>query len=72
MTQQKILSRDFILCFFAQFAFSSVFNILVPTIPIYLSRFQAKEAEIGFLIGVFSISSLIFRPIVGNALLNIP
>ena len=72
MTQQKILSRDFILCFFAQFAFSSVFNILVPTIPIYLSRFQAKEAEIGFLIGVFSISSLILRPIVGNALLNIP
>jgi MFS family permease len=71
MTQQKILSRDFILCFFAQFAFSSVSNILVPTIPIYLSRFQAKEAEIGFLIGIFSLSSLIFRPIVGRALLNI-
>jgi MFS family permease len=72
MTQQKILGRDFILCFFAQFTFQSAFNILVPTIPIYLSRFQAKEAEIGFLIGVFSFSSLILRPIVGSALLNIP
>jgi MFS family permease len=72
MTQQKIFSRDFILCSFAQFTFQSVFTILVPTIPIYLSRFQAKEAEIGFLIGVFSFSSLILRPIVGSALLNIP
>jgi len=72
MSQQKIFSRDFILCSFAQFTFQSAFTILVPTIPIYLSRFQAKEAEIGFLIGVFSLSSLILRPIVGSALLNIP
>jgi len=72
MTPQKILGRDFILCFFAQFAFVSVFAILLPTIPIYLSRFEAKEAEIGFLVGIFSFSSLILRPIVGRALLNIP
>ena len=72
MIPQKILSRDFILCSLAHFVFSSVFAILIPTIPIYLSRFEAKEAEIGFLIGIFSFSSLIFRPIVGRALLNIP
>jgi MFS family permease len=72
MKLQNILSRDFILCFFAQFAFVSVFAILVPTIPIYLSRFEAKEAEIGFLVGILSFSSLILRPIVGKALLNIP
>jgi len=71
MPQEKIFSRDFILCSFAQFTFQSAFTILVPTIPIYLSRFQAKEAEIGFLIGVFSFSSLILRPIVGSALLNV-
>jgi predicted MFS family arabinose efflux permease len=72
MTTQKILSRDFILCFFAQFSFSLVFCLLIPTIPIYLSRFEAKEAEIGFLIGIFSVSSLILRPVVGRALLSIP
>jgi MFS family permease len=71
MTPQKILSRDFILCFFGNFAFQSVFAILVPTIPIYLSRFEAKEAEIGFLVGIFSLSSLILRPIVGRGLSNI-
>jgi MFS family permease len=72
MTTQKILTRDFVFSFFAQFAFSSVFCILIPTLPIYLSRKGSSEAEIGFLIGVFSISSLVLRPFVGRALLRIP
>ncbi len=72
MATQKILTRDFVLCFFAQFTFSSVFYVLIPTLPIYLSRLGAKEAEIGVLVGVFSVSSLIFRPIVGKALTKFP
>jgi MFS family permease len=72
MAIEKILTRDFILSFFAQFAFSSVFCILIPTFPIYLSGKGSPEAEIGLLIGVFSVSSLILRPFVGRALLRIP
>jgi len=68
---QKILNRNFVLAFFAQFTFTSVFYILVPTLPIYLSRLGSKEAEIGVLIGTFFLSSLIFRPFVGRALLKI-
>jgi MFS family permease len=72
MATQKILTRDFVLCFFAQFTFSSVFSILIPTIPIYLSRMGAREAEIGVLVGALSVSSLVLRPLVGRALLKIP
>ena len=72
MAIEKILTRDFVLSFFAQFAFSSVFCILIPTFPIYLSGKGSPEAEIGLLIGVFSVSSLILRPFVGRALLRIP
>jgi MFS family permease len=72
MATQKILTRDFILSFFAQFSFSFVFSILIPTIPIYLSRMEAKEAEIGVLVGALSVSSLALRPLVGRALLRIP
>jgi MFS family permease len=72
MAIEKILTRDFILSFFAQFAFSSVFCILIPTFPIYLSGKGSPEAEIGLLIGVLSVSSLILRPFVGRALLRIP
>ena len=71
-TIRKILTRDFILGFFAQFTFLSVFYILIPTLPIYLLRSGSKEAEIGVLIGIFFISSLVFRPFVGKALLKIP
>ena len=72
MTTQKILTRDFVLNFLAQFAFSFVSFILIPTIPIYLSRFEAKAGEIGFLVGILSVSSLIPRPFIGRALLRIP
>ncbi len=69
---QKIFTRDFVLSFFAQFTFSSVFSILIPTIPIYLSRVGAREAEIGVLVGSLSVSSLVIRPLVGRYLLKIP
>jgi predicted MFS family arabinose efflux permease len=70
MTARKILTRDFILSFFAQVAFSSVFFILIPTIPIYLSRLGATEAGIGVLVGALSVSSLVLRPFIGRALLK--
>ena len=73
-TQQirEILTRDFILGFSAQFTFLIALHILIPTLPIYLSRLGSKEAEIGVLVGIFSVSSLVFRPFVGKALLKIP
>jgi len=69
---KKILTRDFVLAFFATFAFTCVFNMLIPTLPIYLSRVGSTEVEIGILIGIFGISSLVLRPFVGRALLKIP
>ena len=69
---RKILIRDFILCFFAQFTFTFVIFSLIPTLPIYLSRLGPKEVEIGVLIGSSAVASLVLRPFVGRALLKIP
>ncbi len=71
-TLQKIVTREFILGFFSQFAFISVFYILIPTLPVYLLRSGSEEVEIGVLIGVFFVSALALRPFVGRALLRIP
>jgi hypothetical protein len=68
MEKENILRSDFILASAAQFTISFVVFILVPTIPIYLASFKAKEAEIGFLVGSLSVSSLVLRPFVGRAL----
>ena len=72
MGVRKILSRDFLLTFAAQLAFSSSLFILIPTLPIYLARLGAAEIEIGILIGTSSVSSLILRPFIGRALSRIP
>jgi len=72
MSTQKIFTRDFVLCFLAQFALSSVFFILLPTLPIYLSVLGTREAEIGVLIGVSSIFSLMLRPFIGKGLSKRP
>lgn len=72
MEVRKILSRDFLLTFSAQLTFSSSLFILIPTLPIYLARLGSAEAEIGILIGISSVSSLILRPFIGRALSRIP
>jgi MFS family permease len=69
---QKIFTRDFVLCFSSQFTSVSVISVLLPTLPIYLSTLGANKAEIGLLIGVFSVTSLVFRPFVGRMLLRVP
>jgi len=69
---QKILTPHFLLAFFAQFASTFVLYILIPTIPIYLSRLGSTEIENGVLVGIFFISSLVSRPFVGKALLRTP
>jgi len=72
MSLSNILTRDFVFAFFALSAYSSGYFVLIPTLPIYLSKLKAGESEIGVLIGVFSVSSLAFRPFVGKALQRIP
>jgi len=67
-TVERIFNREFIVNFLAQFTFSFVSFILIPTIPIYLSKFQAKGGEVGFLVGIMSICSLIPRPFIGRTL----
>jgi MFS family permease len=65
---QKLLDREFSFNFAAQFVFSSVTCILIPTIPIYLSRSGAQGGEIGLLVGILNICSLLPRPFIGRAL----
>jgi MFS family permease len=71
MHDQKIITRDFTLAFLSQFAFYSASTMLIPTLPIYLSRLGSREESIGVMIGVFSVSSLLLRPSAGRFLSKI-
>jgi MFS family permease len=72
MKVSRILTRDFILVFSAQFTLSSAFNSLLPTIPIYLAQQGATEREIGIMVGAVNVASLVLRPLVGRGLVRTP
>jgi len=65
---RNVLTRDFALGFLALFTFLAAAHSLTPTLPIYLARLGADEREIGILIGVVGIASLVSRLLVGGAL----
>ncbi len=65
---RNILTRDFVLGFLTCFVYTFVCFTLVPTLPIYLARLGSNEGEIGVLVGIYSISSLVSRLLAGGAL----
>jgi predicted MFS family arabinose efflux permease len=64
---KNILTRDFVFAFFALFTFVGAMYTLMPALPIYLERLGSSVREIGVLVGVFNVSALIFRLLVGVA-----
>jgi len=57
---------NFLLLLVATIFFTSTYYILLPVLPLYLKTLGGNYLQIGFIMGIFSISSLILRPISGN------
>jgi len=49
------------------FLFFSVYLLFFPTLPFFLEEFGGAKSEIGLLIGISSLASLLVRPFVGYA-----
>jgi MFS family permease len=54
--------------FLGFFVFLFAYFTLIPTLPIYLESLGAHEGEIGVLVGIYSVSSLVSRLLAGGAL----
>ncbi len=65
---KKIFTRDFTLGFLAFLAFLTAMSAIFPTFPIFLSKLGSNEREIGVLVGILGVSSLISRFLVGGGL----
>ncbi|MBU7316558.1 MFS transporter [Paenibacillus oleatilyticus] len=44
------------------------FYLLLPTMPLFIKQLGGSESQVGFVVGVFTLSAVIFRPIVGGLL----
>jgi MFS family permease len=58
---QKLWTRAFVCFCCLNFFIFMGFNILLPTLPLYLESHQATEAEIGRIFGIFVVSAILMR-----------
>lgn len=66
MQKGKLFTRDYILtCIFIFTTFTS-FYFLLATLPLYIITIGGREAEIGLIIGIFTVSAVVFRLILGR------
>lgn len=66
--KEKIWTRDFILICLANFFIFLGFQMTLPTIPLFVEHLGGNDQLIGFVVGIFTFSSLLLRPFAGHAL----
>lgn len=66
--KEKLWTKDFILLSLSNLFLFFGFQILLPTLPMYVSDRGGEETAVGLVIGIFTISALLVRPFSGAAL----
>lgn len=65
--EEKIWTRDFILIFIANFLSFLGFQMLSPTLPLYVRELGGNDIIVGWVVGSFTFSALLIRPYAGHA-----
>ncbi|HLB71963.1 MAG: MFS transporter [Candidatus Methanoperedens sp.] len=66
MQKEKLFTRNFVLTSLSTIAvFVSFYFLLVP-LPVYIMKIGGSKSDIGFIIGVFTISAVLLRPFIGR------
>lgn len=68
LASDKIWTRDFVFICFANFFIFLGFQMTLPTIPLFVEHLGGNDQLIGIVVGIFTFSALIIRPIAGHAL----
>jgi MFS family permease len=63
---EKLFTKNFVLTSLSTFAIFTSFYFLLVTLPIYILQLGGSESEIGFIIGVFTISAVLLRVFIGQ------
>ena len=67
-TAEPLWTRNFILITVANLLVFLGFQLLLPTIPVYVTELGGRESMVGLVVGVFTVSAVAVRPLVGQAL----
>ncbi|WP_236006260.1 MFS transporter [Paradesulfitobacterium ferrireducens] len=66
--QQPLWTKDFILITLANFFIFLGFQMLLPVLPVYATKLGGTDASAGLVVGVFTLSAVLMRPIAGRLL----
>lgn len=66
--QEKLWNKDFILIVSINFLMYLGFQMLHPTLPVYVQKLGGSDATAGLVLGVFALSAVITRIFAGQAL----
>jgi MFS family permease len=66
--EDKIWTRDFIFIWLANFFVFLGFQMTLPTLPLYVKELGGSDQIVGLIVGIFTFSALLLRPVAGHAL----
>lgn len=64
----KLWTKNFVLIIITNLITFFGFQMLTPTLPLYVEKLGGSQTEAGFVIGIFAISAVVIRPIAGRGL----
>jgi len=65
---ERLWTKPFVLMTAGNFFLFTAFYLLYPTLPLFIKQMGGNETQIGLAMGVFMLSAVMFRPIVGGLL----
>lgn len=63
--QEKLWSQPFLFALLANVLVFLAFEMLAPTLPLYVSSIGGEATQIGLVTGIFVISAILIRPFTG-------
>lgn len=63
---ERLWTKNYIMLTLTALLLFSGFYLLMPTLPMFIKQLGGSESQVGLIIGVFTISAVIFRPIIGG------
>ncbi len=66
--REPLWTKEFVALIFANLCMFLGFQMLIPTLPVYVKEIGGTSSNIGFVVGMFTVAALFVRPLTGNAL----
>ncbi|MDZ5000447.1 MFS transporter, partial [Clostridium perfringens] len=63
---ERLWTKSYIKLTITALLLFSGFYLLMPTLPMFIKELGGSESQVGFIIGVFTISAVIIRPLIGG------